>query len=202
MPIERLVHIVEDDAPVRRTLQRLLQAAGFATAAYETPFACLDAAPRLTAGCLLLDIRMPGMDGLQLQAELANIGVRLPVIVMTGHADVKTVVHAMKAGAIDFIEKPFETESLIAAVETAMADVGPAARKKEVMEAAARIATLSPREREVLDGLVAGHPNKVIAFDLGISTRTVELHRARMLERLGLRRLAGAIRLAVLATLI
>jgi two-component system response regulator FixJ len=202
MLIERFVHIVDDDAPVRRSLQRLLQTAGFATAAYETPFACLDAAPRLKAGCLLLDVRMPGMDGLQLQAELIKRGVGLPIIVMTGHADVQTAVRAMKGGAIDFIEKPFASESLIAALETAMADVGPAARKKELNEAAARIATLSPRERQVLERLVTGQPNKVIAFDLGLSTRTVELHRARMLKRLGLRRLAEAIRLAILAALL
>ena len=202
MLIERFVHIVDDDAPVRRSLQKLLQTAGFATATYETPLACLNAAPRLKAGCLLLDVRMPGMDGLQLQAELIKRGVGLPMIVMTGHADVQTAVRAMKGGAVDFIEKPFASESLIAAVETAMADVGPAARKKELNEAAARIATLSPREREVLERLVAGHPNKVIAFDLGLSPRTVELHRARMLERLGLRHLAEAIRLAVLAALL
>jgi two-component system response regulator FixJ len=199
MATERIAHIVDDDAPVRRSLERLLQAAGFVTHAYATPFACLDAAPRLTEGCLLLDVRMPEMSGLLLQARLAAIGVLLPVIVMTGQADVKTAVIAMKAGAVDFIEKPFDAEGLLGTIEAAL--VG-SARGAKAAEAATRIATLSPREHQVLDGLVAGKANKTVAFDLGISVRTVEMHRARMLERLGTRRLAEAVRLAVLATLL
>jgi two-component system, LuxR family, response regulator FixJ len=202
MASERTVHIVEDDAPVRRSLERLLQSEGFATHGYATALACLEAAPRLTEGCLLLDVQMPDMDGLQLQAQLAALGVELPVIVLTGKADVTTAVRAMKAGAVDFLEKPFDPEGLVAAIEAAMEGAGHPAIHKQAAEAAARIATLTPREREVLDGLVAGQINKAMAFEMGISVRTVELHRAHMLGRLGTRRLAEAVRLAVLATLV
>jgi two-component system response regulator FixJ len=125
----------------------------------------------------------------------------LPVIVMTAHGDVARAVQAMKAGAVDFLEKPFDDETLLNAIEAALAKAGRRVGDREAVEAAQRIATLSPREREVLDGLVAGRPNKVIAFDLGISVRTVEVHRARMMERLGTRKLADAVRLAVLAKL-
>jgi two-component system, LuxR family, response regulator FixJ len=198
---ERVVHIVEDDASVRRSLEWLLRSAGFATNAYATAFACLDAAPQLTEGCLLLDVQMPEMNGLELQTRLAAVGVELPVIVVSGQADVTTAVCAMKAGAVDFIEKPYEADGLLEAIELAMAKAGRPAIRRQAAKAAARIAMLSPREREVLDGLVAGRLNKSIAFDLGISIRTVEMHRARMLKRLGTRRLTEAVRLAVLAKL-
>jgi two-component system response regulator FixJ len=145
---------------------------------------------------------MPEIDGLAMQGQLNHLGFRLPVIVITGHGDIPTAVQAMKAGAVDFIEKPFDDERLIAAIEAALADFGRGfADRETATEAVERIATLSPRERQVLDALVAGRPSKVIAYDLGISVRTVEVHRARMLERLGTRRLAEAIRLAVLADL-
>ncbi|HXA35088.1 MAG TPA: response regulator, partial [Steroidobacteraceae bacterium] len=167
---------------------------------YETAPGFLDSAPTLTAGCVLLDIRMPEMDGLELQARLNRLGFRLSVIVMTGHGDVPTAVRAMKAGAVDFIEKPFDDERLIAAIEAALAGSGLVSRDREAAEAAERIA-LSRREREVLDALVAGRQSKVIAHDLGLSVRTVEVHRARMMERLGTSRFAEAVRLAVLAGL-
>lgn len=157
--------------------------------------------PGLSAGCVLLDIRMPEMDGLELQAQLNLLGVPLPVIVMTGHGDVQTAVRAMKAGAPDFIEKPFDDERLIAAIDQALARSGRVSREWEAAEALAKIGALRPREREVLNGLVAGKPSKVIAFGLGISVRNVEVHRARMLERLGTRSTAEAIRLAVMASL-
>ena len=144
---------------------------------------------------------MPDMDGLELQTRLNRLGFALPIIVMTGHGDVQTAVRAMKAGAYDFIEKPFDDERLLAAIDQALALSGPGSRERETAEALDKIATLSPRERDVLDGLVAGKPNKVIAYDLGISVRTVEVHRARMLERLGTRSTAEAIRVAVMATL-
>jgi two-component system response regulator FixJ len=142
---------------------------------------------------------MPGIDGLELQALLNRLGFRLPIVVMTGHGDVATAVQAMKAGAVDFIEKPCDDERLLGAIRQALTVAGPAARNRETAAATQRIATLSARERQVLDALTVGHPNKVVAFDLGISVRTVEVHRARMLERLGVRSLAEAIRLAVLA---
>ena len=201
MPAERIVHVVDDDADVRRSLERLLLSAGFTPILYASGFAVLNAAAGLSAGCMLLDVQMPGMDGLELQARLGDLGVRVPLIVMTGHGDVPTAVRAMKAGAVDFLEKPFDDERLLAAIEAALVSAGEAGRELEATEAAHRIAALSPRERQVLDGLVAGQMNKTIAYDLGISVRTVEVHRARMLERLGTRHTAEAIRLAVMATI-
>jgi two-component system response regulator FixJ len=201
MSVEPTVHVVDDDAGVRRSLERLLDATGFRTISYESPLAFLQVARGLSAGCVLLDIRMPGMDGLELQSRLLALGVLLPVIVMTGQGDVQGAVRAMKAGAIDFIEKPYDDEVLLNAIGAALGRAGAPDRDREVLEAARRIAALSPREREVLDALVAGRPNKVVAFDLGISVRTVEVHRARMMDRLGARQLAEAIRLAVMAKL-
>ena len=198
MEAEPTVHIVDDDDAVRRSLECLLHAAGFKSTAYETARSFLDAAPGVSAGCVLLDVRMPEMDGLELQARLNRLGCPLRVIVMTGGGEVEDAVRAMKAGAVDFIEKPCDDERLLGAIRQALTVAGPAARNRETA-AAQRIATLSARERQVFDALTVGHPNKVVAFDLGISVRTVEVHRARMLERLGVRSLAEAIRLAVLA---
>jgi two-component system, LuxR family, response regulator FixJ len=201
MPAERTVHVVDDDAAVRRSLALLLETVKLRSVCYETPRAFLEAAPKVVPGCVLLDVRMPGLDGLAVQQELVKLGISLPVIVMTGQGDIQTAVRAMKAGALDFIEKPFEDIRLLDAIEAALARTDRADRNSEMLEAAERIAALSRREREVLDGLVAGHPNKVIAYELGISVRTVEVHRARMMERLGVRQLAEAIRLAVVASL-
>jgi two-component system, LuxR family, response regulator FixJ len=199
MSAERLVHVVDDDADVRRSLERLLLATAFTPILYDNGFAVLDRVSGQSIGCMLLDVRMPGMDGLELQAQLNDRGIGLPVIVMTGHGEVPIAVRAMKAGAVDFIEKPFDDERLLVAIELALAGAGRVSGERAVADAARRIATLSRRERQVLEGLVAGHPNKVIGYDLGISTRTVEVHRARMLERLGTRHSAEAIRLAVMA---
>jgi two-component system response regulator FixJ len=199
MSADRLVHIVDDDTAVRRSLERLLFAAGFEAISYESAPAFLDAAPKLSSGCLLLDIRMPGMDGFELQARLNDFNFRVPIVVITAQGDVSTAVRAMKAGAVDFVEKPYDDELLINSIEAALARVSELDRSREAAEAAARIASLSPREREVLEALMAGHANKVIAFDLGISVRTVEVHRARMMERLGTTQLAEAVRLAVMA---
>ena len=187
---------------VRRSLERLLDAAGFHVVSYQSPAAFLNAASGLSAGCVLLDIRMPGVDGLEVQARLNRLRVNLPVIVMTGHGDVPSAVRAMKAGAVDFLEKPFDDETLLNAIGGAFAKASQLiGGDREAVRAAQRIATLSPREREVLDALLAGRPNKVIAFDLNISVRTVEVHRARMMERLGTKQFADAIRLAVMAKL-
>jgi two-component system, LuxR family, response regulator FixJ len=200
MPTERTIHVVDDDAAVRHSLERLLGSMGFATVTYTTPGAFLLAAPHLSGGCVLLDVKMPGISGLEVQARLRTIGFVPPIIVITGQGDIHTAVLAMKAGAFDFLEKPYEDEVLLAAIEAALA-ASPDDHIQQAVDSAQRIARLSPREREVLDALVAGAPNKVIAFDLGLSVRTVEVHRARMMERLGTRQLAEAIRLAVLATL-
>jgi two-component system response regulator FixJ len=195
------IHVVDDDAAIRRSLERLLHSAGFSSALYETALGLLETAPRLEEGCILLDIRMPGIDGLELQALLNRLGCRLPIIVMTGQGEVQDAVTAIKAGAVDFIEKPFDHGRLLGAIREALAVNKGAGRDREIAQAAERVGALSPRERQVLDLLVTGRPNKVIAYDLGLSVRTVEVHRARMLDRLGTHNAAEAIRLAVLARL-
>jgi two-component system response regulator FixJ len=201
MATERIAHVVDDDPAVRRSLGQLLYSADFECVGYESAVAFLEAMPGISAGCVLLDVKMPEIDGLAMQGQLAQLGFNLPVIVITGHGDTSTAVAAMQGGAVDFIEKPFDDKRLFASIEAALANAGSGRTDREAAEAAERIAALSPRERQVLDALVAGRPSKVIAHDLGISIRTVEVHRARMLERLGTRRLAEAIRLAVLTDL-
>ncbi len=201
MSSRHTVHVVDDDADVRRSLEQVLLAAGFDLVLYATSFALLDAVERLAAGCLLVDVRMPRMDGLQLLERLNGLGVRLPIIVMTGQGNISIAVRAMKGGAVDFIEKPFNDDRLLSAIRSALALASMTSRHGATIEATRRIATLSRREHEVLDALVAGRTNKTIAQELGLSARTVEVHRARMLERLGAHTLAEAVRLAVIATL-
>jgi two-component system response regulator FixJ len=169
---------------------------------YETAQAVLDAAASLSSGCILLDLQMPGMDGIELLRRLGKLGVELPVIVVTGHGDVPTAVKAMKAGALDFIEKPIDEDLLLATINAALAETKPSARDHEAVRAAELMARLSPRERQVLDGVAVGRPNKLIAYDLGISVRTVEVHRAHMLDRLGVRNIAEAIRIVLMAALV
>jgi two-component system response regulator FixJ len=199
VPAERMIYVLDDDPAVRRSLERLLDAASFHAVSFETSATFLHAAPNLAPGCVLLDIRMPDMDGLEIQARMNNLGIALPVIIMTGQGDVQSAVRAMKAGAVDFIEKPFDDTTLFAAIEGAFRRAKLSDRFPEAEGAARRIAALSPREREVLDALVRGQSNKIIAFDLGLSVRTVEVHRARMMDRLGVRQLGEAVRLAVMA---
>jgi two-component system response regulator FixJ len=160
METEPTIHIVEDDGAVRRSLECLLHAAGFKSMAYKTALSFLDAAPEVSAGCVLLDVRMPEMDGLELQARLNRLGCPLPVIVMTGGGEVEDAVRAMKAGAVDFIEKPFDDERLFGAIEEALTMSGRSTRNRETAEAAERIGTLSRRERQVLDALSAGRPSR------------------------------------------
>ena len=199
MTSKRVVHVVDDDPAIRRAMARLLRSAGFETVAYETAQAVLNVAPSLTSGCMLLDLRMPGMDGLELLARMSELAIDLPVIVLTGHGDVPTAVKAMKAGAVDFIEKPIDEAQLFTAIDAALAEKKPAARHHAVARATEQMALLSPRERQVLEAIAGGRPNKLIAYDLGISVRTVEVHRAHMLDRLGVRNIAEAIRIAVMA---
>ena len=177
-----------------------MDAVGFQVASYATPKAFLDVAGSLPWGCALLDLRMPEMDGFEVHARLRLINPDLPVIVVTAQGDVQTAVRAMKAGAVDFIEKPYSDDTLIAAIESALKTGAAKGRTDEIAAAAALIDTLSPRERQVLEALVAGQPNKVIAFELGISVRTVEVHRSRMMDRLGVHQFAEAVRLLVLAS--
>ena len=196
-----IVYIVEDDAPVRRSLERLLSRANLTTVSYPTAKAFLAAAPTLDFGCVLLDIGLPGMDGLAVQARLIELGIILTIIIITGRGDVPTAVRAMKAGAIDFFEKPFADDALLNAIRRALTKNTVAAHAVGADQAARRIAALSPREREVLDRLVSGRSNKIIADELGLSIRTIEAHRARMMAHLGVRQLAEAVALAVVATL-
>jgi two-component system response regulator FixJ len=200
MAAERFIYVVDDDPAIRRSLERLLDAVGFRVASYATPKAFLDVAGSLPRGCVLLDLRMPKMDGFEVHARLRLVNPDLPVIVVTAQGDVQTAVRAMKAGAADFIEKPYSDDTLIAAIESALKTGAAAGRTDDIAAAAALIGTLSPRERQVLEALVAGQQNKIIAFDLGISVRTVEVHRSRMMDRLGVHQVAEAVRLLVLAS--
>jgi len=198
MAEEPLVHVVDDDASVRESLTMLLESAGFSVRAYDSAPAFLVAASDRRAGCVLTDVQMPGLDGLELQRHLAERGIRLPVIVMTGHGDVPIAVEALKAGATDFLEKPFDDEHLLTAVASAIATSQRAHDEAAAVAGiTARLATLTPREREVLEGLVAGHPNKTIAYDLGSSPRTVEVHRARVMEKMGARSLPELVRMTI-----
>jgi two-component system response regulator FixJ len=198
MADEAAVHVIDDDAAVRGSLTFLFDAAGFAVRSYPSAAAFLDGVGTLGAGCVLTDVRMPGFDGLALLRRLAELGVAMPVIVMTGHADVPLAVQALKEGAFDFIEKPFDDARLLAAVQGALE-----AGRRRHGEAAGleaitgRLASLTPREREVLDGLVAGRPNKTIAYDLGTSPRTIEVHRARVMEKMQARSLAELVRMVL-----
>jgi two-component system response regulator FixJ len=194
------VHVIDDDDAVRHSLAFLFESAGLTVQTYESAPAFLQVALGLRAGCILTDVRMPEMDGLALQRRLLELGVRLPVIVMTGHGDVPIAVQALKAGAADFVEKPFDDEALLAAVRAALeANRRVREREAELEDIAARMNGLTPRERQVLERLVAGQPNKIIAFDLGASPRTVEVHRARVMEKMGARSLSELVRMALSA---
>ena len=199
----RTVHVVDDDDAVRRALAMLFRSAGIPAETHPSGLAFLEALPSFreeAVGCVLTDVRMPGLDGLELLRRLQDRGAPWPVVVMTAHGDVSTAVRAMKAGAADFVEKPFDDEALLAATEAALGTPR-ASGVVRADDAVERIAALSPREREVLDLLIAGKPNKLIARDLGLSPRTVEVHRARLMARLGVGSLAEAVRLAVQAEL-
>lgn len=197
---DKIVHVVDDDDSVRRSVGFMLKTSGHRVHSYSEGAEILKASKTLEPGCILLDIRMPGMDGLEVQNALREAGVSLPVIIMTGHGDVPLSVRAMKAGAIDFIEKPFEKGVLLAALEQGFATLKRTdASRERASDAAVRLQVLTPREREVLEGLAEGLPNKTIAYDLGISPRTVEIHRANLMTKLGVRSLSEALRLAFAA---
>lgn len=196
----RLVHLVDDDEAIRRSVGFMLKTSGFQVHSYESGVELLKSASRLQPGCILLDIRMPGMDGIEVQSALREKGVALPIIIMTGHGDVTLAVQAMKAGAVDFIEKPFEKAVLLSALEHGIDRLRRSAAEVErADEAAVRLQALTPREREVLDGLAKGLPNKTIAYDLGISPRTVEIHRANLMSKLAVKGLSEALRIAFAA---
>jgi two-component system response regulator FixJ len=200
MPAEETVFVVDDDEAVRDSLGALLEASGFRVKTFGSAAAFLASDLAEERACLVTDIRMPDMDGLELQLELKRRGSRLPVIVITGHGDVPLAVRAMKAGAIEFLEKPYDDQTLLDSLRLALSqsgreagDAGMAAGIRE------KLATLTPRERDVFDLVVLGKPNKVIAYELSISQRTVEIHRGRLMHKMGARNLADLVRMGMAA---
>ena len=203
MADEPTVHIIDDDEAARDSLAFLLDCAGLAVRSYESAAEFLKAVPTMEHGCIITDVRMPGMSGVELIGRLKALAVADPVIVITGHADVPLAIQAMKAGVADFLEKPFSDDAILGAVRSALS------RRTDVNQAKAErdqilnlLATLSQREREVLDGLVEGRANKVIAFDLGISARTVEVYRANVMTKMKAGSLSELVRMVTIAKLL
>jgi two-component system response regulator FixJ len=197
---KRLVYLVDDDNAVRRAVSFMLRTADYEVATFKSGNEFVKEADSLSPGCVLLDVRMPGMDGLEVQRVISPRNNVLPVVIMTGHGDIAMAVEAMKAGAVDFLEKPFEKAMLVSALEQGWLRLEKSDRMRlRSSEAAAQLEVLSPRERDVLNGMVEGLPNKAIAHDLGISPRTVEIHRANVMSKLGVKSLSEALRLAFAA---
>ena len=198
MPGSFVVHIVDDDEAVRQSLAFLLSTAGIPVRVYELATSFLAALPTLQPGCLVTDVRMPDMTGIELLQQLRYRDIKLPVIVITGHGDIPLAVEAMKSGAIDFIEKPFAEELILRAVRAAEDRAKKLGRRsEEETQVAVRLAALSERERQVLEGLVAGHANKTIAYELGISPRTVEVYRANVMTKMQAKSLSELIRMTL-----
>jgi FixJ family two-component response regulator len=197
MNVPPLVHVVDDDESLRTALLRLLDAAGFESRGYASTGEFLLHPPPDRPGCVLLDLRLPGPSGLELQDALRDHGIRLPVVFLTGHADVASSVRALKAGAVDFLTKPVDREILFEALQRALErDATDRANRAQAEALRTRFASLTPRERQVFDGIAAGKLNKQIANDLGVAERTVKLHRARAMEKLGVSSAAELGRLA------
>ena len=200
MATDPTVHVIDDDEAVRQSVEFLLRTSGLSARTYGSAAAFLAALATIDSGCVITDVRMPEISGIDLLRRLAERRVTLPVIVITGHGDVPLAVEAMKAGAVDFIEKPFDDELLLRSVRFALnRSRENAERESERAELDGRIATLTNRERDVLDGLVAGKPNKIIAFDLSISPRTVEIYRANLMTKMQAASLSELVRMALLA---
>jgi len=197
---EPLVHLIDDDEPVRVSLAFVLEMADLPARTYASALEFLEVADGLTDGCVVTDVRMPEMSGLELVRKLRERGIALPVIVITGHGDVPLAVEAMRAGVVDFLEKPFDNEVLINSVRCALdAQIKTDQQNVERQRFEQVLATLSPRERDVLKGVVAGKMNKVIAFELGISPRTVEVYRANVMSKTHANGLSELVRIALLA---
>lgn len=198
MTDDTTVFIVDDDEAVRDSLGFLMQSVGLKARSFESAQAFLDAYQSHDAGCLVLDIRMPGMSGLELQERMNGAGITIPIIFISGHGDVPMAVRALKAGAFDFIQKPFNDQTLLDCVQRAIQeDMGRREERAARSDVMQRIESLTPREREVLDLVVAGHPNKVIGAELGVSQKTVEAHRARVMEKLEAKSLSELVRLSL-----
>ena len=197
---EPAIYVIDDDDAVRQSLEFLLKTAGYAVTGFESAKAFLKIMPELRSGCILTDVRMPEITGIDLLRHVKERGIDIPVIVITGHGDISLAVDAMKLGAVDFLEKPFDDDQLLAALKSALnQDADQAERKAELSEIHDKLAVLSNRERQVLDGLVAGNANKTIAFDLGISPRTVEIYRANLMTKMGANSLSDLVRMAMMA---
>lgn len=203
MPTKPVIYVIDDDDAVRESLEFLLKTAGNAVRSFDSAKAFLEILPEVGAGCVITDVRMPEMTGIELLRQLHKTHPDLAVIVITGHGDISLAVEAMKIGAADFLEKPFDDDQLLAAVRAALTrDAGVVKRKAELGDIKDKLDGLSKREREVLDGLVAGHPNKTIAFDLGISPRTVEIYRANLMTKMAANSLSDLVRMALLADIL
>jgi two-component system, LuxR family, response regulator FixJ len=200
MPSKGNVYVIDDDEAMRDSLSFLLESAGFDVKLFESALKFLDALPELAFGCVVSDVRMPGLDGIELLKRMKARPGAFPIIIMTGHGDIPLAVEAMKLGAIDFLEKPFEDDRLITMIELAIRQAEPAAKSEALtQDIVARIATLSPRERQVMDGLIAGLSNKLIARDYDISPRTIEVYRANVMTKMQANSLSELVRLALRA---
>jgi two-component system response regulator FixJ len=193
-----VVHVIDDDEAMRQSMAFLLRTANLEPRTYESGSAFLEALPHVKSGCIVTDVGMPGMTGIDLMKRLRELSVTMPVIVITGHGDVPLAVEAMKGGALDFLEKPFDDDVLLAAVRSALsAQATDSERQALNAKIRERLASLSSRERDVLEGLVAGKPNKIIAYDLGISPRTVEIYRANVMTKMNAGSLSDLVRMAL-----
>jgi two-component system response regulator FixJ len=200
MATDAIVHVIDDDEAVRQSLEFLLRASGVTARTYDSASAFLNALPTIEFGCIITDVRMPGISGIDLLRRLGEMRIKMPVIVITGHGDVPLAVEAMKIGAVDFLEKPFEDELLLGSVRSALdRSQQDAARDAKQAEVEARLSTLTNREREVLEGLVAGKANKIIAFNLAISPRTVEIYRANVMMKMCAASLSELVRMALVS---
>lgn len=194
------VYVIDDDAAMRDSLNFLLDSAGFGVTLFDDAQTFLDALPGLTFGCVLSDVRMPGIDGIELLKRMKAQQSPFPILIMTGHGDVPLAVEAMKLGAVDFLEKPFEDDRLTVMIESAIRQAEPTARSEAVaQDIAARVASLSPRERQVMEGLIAGLSNKLIAREYDISPRTIEVYRANVMTKMQANSLSELVRLAMRA---
>lgn len=201
MPSEKaIVHVIDDDEAMRESLTFLLGTVGMEVQTYESAMAFLDVASKVKSGCVITDVRMPELSGVELLRRLRELKLGIPVIVITGHGDVPLAVEAMKIGALDFLEKPFDDEVLLASVRSALNQLDhDQKRLAERNHIEDRLASLSNRERDVLEGLVAGHANKQIAYDLGISPRTIEIYRANLMTKMQAASLSDLVRMALIA---
>src|SRR3954447_16214069 len=198
-----MVHVIDDDEAVRESLAFLLGTAGIDVQTYDSATAFLDVAAKIKAGCVITDVRMPELSGIDLLRRLQELRLSIPVIVITGHGDVPLAVEAMKIGALDFLEKPFDDEVLLASVRSALNQLNQnQKRQAERNEIERRLAALSNRERDMLEGLVSGHANKQIAYDLGISPRTIEIYRANLMTKMQAASLSDLVRMALIARIL